>query len=81
MTNYVVVIRYSFDTDVPVFIFNDEKECEDFIRKEFAKETRIASDIDETFIADDGTYACITYRDNETTEWYATYTTDMRGAI
>ena len=41
MTNYVVVIRYSFDSDVPVFIFNDEKECEDFIRKEVEKEKKI----------------------------------------
>lgn len=81
MTNYVVVIRYSFDSDVPVFIFNNEVKCEDFIRKEFEKEIRIASDVDEAFISDDGNYACITYCDNETTEWYATYTTDMRGAI
>ena len=81
MTNYVVVIRYSFDSDVPVFIFNNEQECIDFINKEFIKDTVIATDIDETFISDDGTYACITYRDNESIEWYSIYTTDKRGAI
>lgn len=78
-TMYVVVIHYSFDADVPVFWFKTEQDCKEFIKYEFEKEKRLTvSDIESTFISDDGEYASITYVDNEHMDWNLTYVTDKR---
>ena len=78
-TMYVVVIHYSFDADVPVFWFKTEQDCKDFIKYEFEKEKRLTvSDINSTFISDNGEYASITYSDGEYMDWNLTYVTDKR---
>lgn len=78
-TMYVVVIHYSFDSDVPVFWFKTEQDCKEFIKYEFEKEKRLTvSDINSTFISDDGGYASITYLDGEYMDWNLTYVTDKR---
>lgn len=78
-TMYVVVIHYSFDADVPVFWFRTEQDCKNFIKYEFEKERRLThSNIDSTFISDNGEYASITYLDGEYMDWNLTYVTDKR---
>ena len=77
---FPVVVHYSFDSEVPVWLFDTEKDACDEIKRQFDEEVRIdteengheiGSDM-EIEIADDNSYAKITiWYDTEesVTEW------------
>ena len=41
---FIVGIYYSFDSEMPMYIFETEKEARDFIKKDFEEEKRIAEE-------------------------------------
>ena len=64
--NYVVVITYSFDDEVAVYLFADEEAAKKMLRESYENEVRIDTeengwDVDAV-IRDDGWYAKITDR-------------------
>lgn len=79
-----VVIRYSFDRDTPVLLFDTEEDAIHYIREDFQKECNIDTkenghiigDDMEAHIEDDGSYAKIINRSNRpdmddaVTEWF-----------
>lgn len=76
-----VIVRYSFDTDTPVHLFDTEDEAIAFLRQDFENECQIdkedghklGEDI-ATYISPDGTYAKIEHilanGDKDVTEWF-----------
>ena len=79
---YPLVTHYSFDAEVPVWLFDTEEEAIAELRRQFEEEKRIELEENERTegediffkISDDGTYASITHiiGDNEpddVTEW------------
>ena len=77
-----VVVRYSFDTDTPVWLFDSEEEALAFLKKDFENECRIDTEENghvigedmETCINEDEGYAKITHiidgDHNDVTEWF-----------
>ena len=64
--NYAVVITYSFDDEVAVYLFADEEAAKKMLRESYENEVRIDTeengwDVDAV-IRDDGWYAKITDR-------------------
>ena len=62
--NYAVVITYSFDDEVVVYLFADEEAAKKMLRESYENEVRIDTeengwDVDAV-IRDDGWYAKIT---------------------
>ena len=63
-----VIVRYSFDTDTPVWLFDSEEEALNFLKKDFENECRIDTEENghvigedmETYINEDEGYAKIT---------------------
>lgn len=79
-----VVIRYSFDKDTPVLLFDTEEDATQYIREDFQRECDIdtkenghiiGNDM-EVQIEDDGSYAKIINKSNRpdvddaVTEWF-----------
>lgn len=77
-----VIVRYSFDTDTPVWLFDSEEEALNFLKKDFENECRIDTEEDghvigkdmETYIDENKGYAKIThttdYDHEDVTEWF-----------
>lgn len=40
---FIVGIYYSFDAEMPMYLFDTEQDAKDFIRKSFEEEKRIAA--------------------------------------
>ncbi len=64
--NYAMVITYSFDDEVAVYLFADEEAAKKMLRESYENEVRIDTeengwDVDAV-IRDDGWYAKITDR-------------------
>ena len=63
MKSYAVIFTYSFDDEVPVYLFNTEEEAKNFLRESYEEEMRI--DIEENrwdsegTLSEDGWYAKI----------------------
>ncbi len=79
-----VVIRYSFDRETPVLLFDTEEDAVHYIREDFQRECDIdtkenghiiGNDM-EVYIEDDGSYAKIINKSNHpnaddaVTEWF-----------
>lgn len=79
-----VIVRYSFDRDTPVLLFDAEEDAVNYIRKDFQHECDIdtkenghiiGNDM-EVHIEDDGSYARIINKSNRpdvddaVTEWF-----------
>jgi hypothetical protein len=62
--NYAVIFTYSFDDDVAVYLFEDDKLAEEFLREAYEEELRIQVEENEWDaegeIREDGWYAKIT---------------------
>ncbi len=60
---YAVVITYSFDEEMPVYIFPDEASAKAFLKKNFEEECRIDREENEWVttaeVCNDGWYAKI----------------------
>lgn len=79
-----VVIRYSFNKETPVLLFDTEEDATQYIREDFQRECdidtkengHIIGDDMEVQIEDDGSYARIINKsncpntDNAVTEWF-----------
>lgn len=79
-----VVIRYSFDKETPVLLFDTEEDATQYIREDFQRECdidtkengHIIGDDMEVQIEDDGSYAKIINKSNRpdvddaVTEWF-----------
>jgi len=68
---YAVVTNYSFDSDMPVRLFDTEIKAKDYLRTDFENECRIDDEegnAGERLIDDDGWYAKID-NDGIITEW------------
>lgn len=79
-----VVIRYSFDKETPVLLFDTEEDATQYIREDFQRECdidtkengHIIGDDMEVQIEDDGSYARIINKsnypntDDAVTEWF-----------
>ena len=61
---YVVIITYSFDPDIPAFLFENEKEAWDFLsfmaRKEYETDTKENGWNSELFLDEENGFAKIT---------------------
>lgn len=81
-TLYPLVTHYSFDSEVPVWLFDTEEEAVAELRRQFEEEKRIELEENERTegkdiffkISDDGTYASITHviggnEPDDVTEW------------
>ena len=61
--NYAVIFNYSFDSDVAVYLFENEEKAKEFLKGSYEEELRI--DTEENgwdsrgYINSDGTYAKI----------------------
>lgn len=78
---HVVAVHYSFDREVPIWLFKTEQEAIDFIRKDYERELKIEIEENDrelgndiwAHISDDGTFAQIRVRytdeDDDITEW------------
>jgi len=79
---YPLVVHYSFDSEVPVWLFDTEEEAVAELRRQFEEEKRIELEENEKIegenvffkISDDGTYAAIIRvvvgnEPNDVTEW------------
>ncbi len=81
---FPVIVRYSFDSDTPVYLFDSKKEALEFLKKDFENEIKIDNESGDltdknyrTYISESGTYASITkgaynnptYED-AVTEWF-----------
>lgn len=79
---YPLVTHYSFDAEVPVWLFDTEEEAIAELRRQFEEEKRIELEENERIegkdiffkISDDGTYASITHvisgdEPDDVTEW------------
>lgn len=73
----IVTIHYSFDSDVPVHIFETEKEAREFIKRDFEEELKMAKldySIPENisaFVSDDSDFAQIRWNNDsdDIMEW------------
>ena len=71
MVKYAVVTRYSFDSDMPVRLFETEASAVEFLRSDYENECRIDSEegkVTEASIDEDGWSASIDHN-GDVTEW------------
>ena len=81
---FIVGVYYSWDIEMPMYIFNTEQEAKNFIKENFEKEKRIADEgkIHLKYFShtDDFDWATIHYDNdsNEFMEWNIGSLKDMR---
>lgn len=72
---YIVGIYMSFDSEMPIHIFDTEEKAKDFIKDCFIREVIVAEQEEENLksfqVADDFSWARINYEsdENDFTEW------------
>lgn len=82
----LVVITYTFDVDVPAYIFNTEEEAKQFLKEDFEAEIRLQKEENNAKMihsefSEDGTYACMVFPDGDKVEWNVTFAADRRNIL
>lgn len=67
---FIVGIYYSFDVEMPMYVFDTEEEAKEFIKQDFEKEMKYKEECDiKVYKQQSDGFARIEYEDGDFIEW------------